>query len=122
VHVLVLQRQAVEIQRPRVGAVQCLQAGQGLLQLSGELGAQGVGIGQLQLPAAVVRHRARVIEPVVGVGLCGARIGVPAQVPLRVAADPVLLEPADMAQFPERRIELGVQRHLQPGQHGFERR
>ena len=109
VHVLVEQGQAVEVQAG-VGFRCRRQQGQGLLQAGGQVGAGGGEIGQGQVPAAGVGHLAGVVQ---GIGTRQAplrpgmvRFAVQAPVPLAVAGDPPVLEPAHVARFPQGRVEL----------------
>jgi hypothetical protein len=114
VHVFVEQREAEEIQAGVVfGGVS--EQGQRVAQAGREVGAHGVGIGQIELPARVVRHQAGVVERV-GVHAAGGlacrvarrlRVGVHAQVALRVPSQPPVGKPADVAQLPERQVQLG---------------
>ena len=46
------------------------------------------------------------------------RVGGGAASTLRIACQPEFLEPADVAQFPQRRVQAGSLRHHQPGQGG----
>ncbi|MBX3618949.1 MAG: TIGR04348 family glycosyltransferase [Rhizobacter sp.] len=119
VHVFVQQRQAEEIKR-LIAAAGPAQQGQRFVELHGQVVARGGGIGQGQLPAAVVRHTARVVERI---GLAARRqeprrvgVGTLTERTLGVACDPERLEPADVPQFPQRRVELGAQRHGQARQ------
>ena len=123
VHVLVQQHQAEEIQR-LVGLLSPLlharQQNQRVVQLGPQIVAGGLDIGQGQGPAAVVRHPAGVVERIgIGAAIRSPRqigVGAPTLLPGRKPRQPPGLEPADVAQFPQRRVELGVQRHLQAGQ------
>jgi hypothetical protein len=105
------QRQAIEVQLV-VGAVgAALQQAQRALAGALQIGLRARGVRQAELPAPGMRHLARVVQRI-GTGtlrrrMRAARIGRGTAPTLRVAPDPVLLEPADVAQLPQRRVELG---------------
>ena len=109
VHVLVKQRETEEVQvviRFRgVG-----EQGQCLVQPFFQIAQGARKIRQRQFPARVMGNAAGVIQ---GIGLRHPAawpfvlgIGLDAKVALVAAGNPVILKPADMAGFPERRIEL----------------
>ena len=120
VHVLVQQRQAEGVERVVAVVGRVGQQGQGGLELLRELGLRRGRVGQRQRPARGVRHGARVVQRV-RIGPHGraarpAGVGARALAPGGEARCPPALEPADVAQLPQRRVELGALRHAQPGQ------
>jgi len=122
VHVLVQQRQAEEVALD-VAFGSCREQVQAAVQLGLQFGPRGLGIGQRQRPAAVVRHAAAVVQRI-GVRAQRRqarlfRVGAGAGRVRREARQPVFLEPADVSQLPQRRVQLGAQRHGQSGQRGF---
>ena len=89
------------------------------LQRVDEVLTRRAEIGQLELPAVVVRQPRRGVAAV-GIAQDRRQLGVVAvaalaAMALQVARDPELLEPADAPQHPQRRLELGALRHLQAG-------
>ena len=123
VHLLVEQREAMEVER---GVVLDGDAGEQLerrLERVDEVGAGRLQVGQRARrrarggaagrPRRVVpaRRRRAAIEASRGL----RRVGALAAPALHVAGDPVLLEPADVAERPERRVELGGERRRQIG-------
>jgi hypothetical protein len=116
VHVFVQERKTVEVQRLRVvlRGQKVQRAGEDL----GHFGAGAVCIGQGQLPALQVRDPAGVVERISVRAqrrrAAGLRVGLNAARALAVAADPVVLEPADVAQFPQRRVQRGPQGTASP--------
>jgi len=127
VHVLVEQREAVEVERflslGRAG-----EQAQRLGQAGGEVGARRGQVGQRQAPARRVLDQAGVVERVgagqAAGGPVAVGIGREAQVALRIAREPEVVKPRDMSHFPQRRIELrrvgNGQRLAQPGDIGIE--
>ena len=110
------QHEAVEVEAGVVFGAQ-RECRKGVLQRGLQIGLRCRHIGQVQVPAAIVRHLAGVVQ---GVGLrqargmaCMRRVACHAACALPVAANPGFLKPADMAQFPERRIALRRQGHAQ---------
>jgi len=113
VHVLVQRREAHEVAQLFVVGL----AGEALereLEDIGEIGARRGERGKRKLPASVVRHVGRVVERV------GVRQQCLGQAPFAQA--PVLLEPADMPDLPQRRVDDGEPRAeetlaVEPGRH-----
>jgi hypothetical protein len=109
VHVLVEQRQAEEVQCVvafRCGGEQRQRFG----QARGQIGARRSKVRQIELPTRRVCDPARVIQRVglrqAAGGTWVIGVAVDAVRTLAVAGKPVVLEPADVPDFPERRIEL----------------
>ena len=110
------QAEAVEI-KPRVCFFSPLQQLQRALQSLQQVLPAGCHVGQIQLPAAGVRHLRRV-PPAVSAGLDGRQqramgLTLIAQMAQQVAADPAFLKPAQMPELPQRRVERGQQGHRQ---------
>ena len=113
-HLLVEQREAMEVEGVVVLARARRRAGRGWSRAT-RPGTAGSPAGPARPSAARPRrrrpgHRGRVVQRV-GVGQDRGqprmpRIGGLAAPALHVAGDPVLLEPADPAERPERRIEV----------------
>jgi hypothetical protein len=119
-HVFVVERQAKEIQSG-VGFVGGFQPRQSVGQTALQVGAGLRRVGQGQLPAHVVGHATGVVQRL-GIHTprrlaCGTarniRVGGQPQGAVRVAGNPPVGKPADMAQLPQRRIQLGADRHDQ---------
>ena len=114
VHVFVEQAQAVEVQ-----AVVVFRAGQkqveALRQAIRQVCPCGLRTWQRQIPAGGLCDVAGVVQRV-GVAPHGGQaqcegVGRSAAQALGVAPDPVRLEPADVPQFPQRRVQLHALRH-----------
>ena len=113
-HVFMQEHQAHEVQG-RVVVWRGLQQRQGLRQLRGQLGACGLGVGQWQLPTRALRNQAAVVKRIgVGAQRCAALctwVGRRAQMHLAETCQPNFLEPANVAQFPQRWVPLRALRH-----------
>ena len=112
------QAQAVKVQGVIV-AIGFFKQLQRAFQRVQQIGAAIGHVRHVQRPARVMRHVVR-IPPAVCVGLDGRlaglrRVATRAPRALQVAANPALLKPGDMAQFPQRRVERGEQRYGKTG-------
>jgi len=92
---------------------------QGLFKPPSQVVARRDRIRQRQAPTRRVLDPARVVQ-CIGIGQARGRawrvrIGSDSARTLRIAPDPVLLKPADVTEFPQRRIDFGGIGDLQGG-------
>ena len=95
-HVLVESRQRVEVSLVRA-RLPGLEAAGGPVQDFGDIGERLGPGGKLMLPASRVADVEGIVDTV------GSR--QQGGLPVQVTGDPVLLEPADMAHLPDRRLD-----------------
>ena len=114
VHILVEQAQTVKVQRV-ITVFSFFKQIKRRFQRFKQVSANLVDLGQIELPAGVVRYMGRV-PPAVCIGLdagqarmCG--LTARAQCALRIAGYPPFLEPANMPQLPQGWIHRLPLRH-----------